>query len=175
MAPASQNRKWILAKFAWVHSCGGAVAPLSMSFGSCAHDWKQLVGLVVPLVTMDPSITLKMEMYAGLHVFSSADFTANKGWWGGNIGSRYFLDGNRNLVDASHALWISCTQPTQLMGGTSSMKALRLRCHLQQIATTNCISGMTPSALCPHTSSTVGNQARSVRLGFLKIIKQETR
>ena len=45
-----------------------------------------------------------MEMYSGLHAFSSADFTANKGWWGGNIGSRYFLDGNRNLVDASHTL-----------------------------------------------------------------------
>jgi hypothetical protein len=53
----AKTGKWILAKFAWVHSCGGAVAPLSMSFGSCAYDWKQLVGLVVPLVTMDPSIT----------------------------------------------------------------------------------------------------------------------
>jgi hypothetical protein len=35
---------------------------------------------------------------------NNLDFTANKGWWGGNIGSQYFLDGIRNLVDASHTL-----------------------------------------------------------------------
>ena len=47
--------------------------------------------------------------------------------------------------------------------------------YLQQIMMTNRISGMTPSALCPHTSATVVDQARSARLGFLKIIKQEPR
>jgi hypothetical protein len=45
-----------------------------------------------------------IDMYSRLHAFSSSDFTSSKGEWGGNIGSRYFLDANRNLVDASHTI-----------------------------------------------------------------------
>ena len=54
--PKQENGYW-QSLHGFTH--GGAVAPFSMSFGSCAYDWKQLVGLVVPLVTIDPSITLK--------------------------------------------------------------------------------------------------------------------
>jgi hypothetical protein len=51
--------KWKLSKFVWVHSCGNKVIPASVNFGSTAYSWQQLVGLIVPLVAMDPSVSLK--------------------------------------------------------------------------------------------------------------------
>jgi hypothetical protein len=55
-------------------------------------------------VTFTPSTAI--AMYPKMHPFSSSDFASMKGGDGGNLGSRYGLDANRNLVDMTHSLWL---------------------------------------------------------------------
>jgi len=54
-------------------------------------------------VSLTPSTAI--AMHPKMHPFSSSDFASMKGGDGGNIGSRYALDSNRNLVDLTHILW----------------------------------------------------------------------